>query len=126
MVNFILTLCLIGSLVLASNAYAKNSVKYKDGVTIKKKSALDDFFDKFAKDNNVDIVITSAHRSKERNKKVGGLPNSKHLTPGAARDIRTKNLSKKTIIKLIKELKEAGFVVVDERKKKAHLHIHKN
>lgn len=74
------------------------------------------------------IHINSAYRHPEYNRRIGGVPNSQHLTASAA-DITTKNLSprqlKNLIEKLIKEGKMhnggiglyPGFVHYDIRKK---------
>lgn len=56
------------------------------------------------------IFVTSAYRSEEHNKEVGGVPNSQHLF-GRAVDIRMPN-SATQLNKLIWALSQAGFTSV--------------
>lgn len=53
------------------------------------------------------IFVTSAYRSKEHNKEVGGAPNSYHLK-GEAVDIRLPSTKEKTR-RLLKALQDAEF-----------------
>lgn len=53
---------------------------------------------------NITFTVTSNVRSKMRNALVGGLPNSKHLC-GQALDIRIKDLTERTRLKLLKQLR---------------------
>lgn len=68
---------------------------------------------------NLPLVITSGYRNIEKNKSVGGVINSKHLT-GNAVDIRTKNLTGDQLTKAVKHFKDQGFKVFPEGD---HLHI---
>jgi hypothetical protein len=92
----------------------------KPGVVIKKESSIDAFLKAFAKKHEVVLTITSAYRSKEVNKRVGGKKDSKHLIPGMARDVRTRGLSLKIKKLLIKEAYKHSFIAIDE---KDHIHI---
>lgn len=56
------------------------------------------------------IFVTSAYRTKESNKGVGGVPNSQHLY-GTAVDIRMPN-SATQLNKLIWALSQAGFTSI--------------
>lgn len=56
------------------------------------------------------IFVTSAYRTQEHNKEVGGVPNSQHLF-GKAVDIRMPN-SATQLNKLIWALSQAGFTGV--------------
>ncbi|AVO39144.1 YcbK family protein [Pukyongiella litopenaei] len=54
------------------------------------------------------LSVTSAHRSPEHNRSVGGARNSQHLH-GNAYDIDVSNLTRDERIKLIQAAREAGF-----------------
>jgi hypothetical protein len=91
-----------------------------DKATITKQGKVDIFLKKFANKYG-DITITSGHRDKHHKLYRKG---SYHSKPGKARDIRTWNLSKAVIEKLIQEAYKAGFTVIDERSRKSAPHIH--
>lgn len=91
-----------------------------DKATITKQGKVDIFLKKFASKYG-DIVITSGHRDKHHKLYRKG---SYHSIPGKARDIRTWNLSKVIVEKLIQEAYKAGFTVIDERSRKGAPHIH--
>lgn len=84
---------------------------------ILKVDAIDYFLMDFSDINDCDIMITSGFRTHEQNKKVGGIPDSKHLYPGQARDIRF--FDKMDL--MIEEARRKGFIVKVEED---HIHIH--
>lgn len=57
----------------------------------------------------VPIKVTSAYRSPEHNKKVGGVSNSQHLS-GKAADIQVKGYNPKKVYNLIDNIIEFGNI----------------
>lgn len=70
--------------------------------------------------NSIGARVTSGYRSYEHNKKVGGQPNSYHLT-GNARDIaKTPGMS---LGKIVSALQKQGYDVVEKLDEGDHFHV---
>ena len=64
------------------------------------------------------VVITSNYRGKERNRRAGGSPESKHLC-GKAIDIKKRGLTKQDIRDIQKLDKDKYFILIEQD----HIHI---
>lgn len=73
---------------------------------------------------NSRLVITSNCRTKEENRRVGGVINSMHLECKAL-DIRSYNL-KKDVVRQLKRLTETGRYDVIVEEDHIHIELHRN
>lgn len=68
---------------------------------------------------NKPIRVNSGYRTKEYNKRVGGVKNSQHLVGNAA-DIESEGMTSQ---ELEKHAKDVGFTFTQTYKDKPHLHV---